>query len=441
MAQTTSVSTNSQGNIPLFPLLLVNFIGTLGYSLIIPFLVFLVTRFGGNEIMYGVIGSVYPAFQLIGAPVLGKWSDKYGRRKILFLSQLGTLIAWLFFMLALLLPVTPLVKIHSSFLGSFVFTVPLLILFFSRALDGLTGGNVSVANAYLADISTEQNRNKNFGQLSASSNLGFIIGPALAGILGTTAYKELLPVGAAILISAIALWAIIFYLPESRCLHFKKPLNGMRNAKFLGQEHKECYEIDIHETVSIIKVVNLPHIPFMLLLYFLIFLGFNIFYSAFPIHAATTLKWNVIQLGTFYSVLSLAMIYVQAFLLKVLSKRVSDVLLVLIGSIILGINFLILATGNPYLSYLAILFFALGNGVMWPSFMAILSKIPEKKYQGTVQGIASSAGSLASIIGLIIGGFLYKSFYSATFLIAAAIIFIVFVLSLRFLILDINKKK
>jgi len=91
-------------NISLYPILAVNFVGTLGYSIILPFLVFLVTRLGGNALIYGIMGATYPAFQLVGAPILGRWSDLYGRRKILLLSQTGTLASWFIFLLALFSP-------------------------------------------------------------------------------------------------------------------------------------------------------------------------------------------------------------------------------------------------------------------------------------------------------------------------------------------------
>ncbi|MEL7162154.1 MAG: MFS transporter, partial [Bacteroidota bacterium] len=89
----------------LFPVLLVNFIGMLGYSLIIPILVFLVQKFGGNAFVYGILGATYPAFQLFGAPLLGRWSDRIGRRKVLLVSQIGTFVAWCLFIISLLLPV------------------------------------------------------------------------------------------------------------------------------------------------------------------------------------------------------------------------------------------------------------------------------------------------------------------------------------------------
>jgi len=153
-----SIKTNK---VSLYPILAVNFVGTLGFSIVLPFLIFLVTRFGGNAVIYGIMGATYSAFQLIGAPILGRWSDIYGRRKILLLSQLGTLVSWFIFLAALYLPLDELLKVDSKLLGAFTLTLPLVILFFARALDGITGGNVSVANAYLADVTEEDERNEN----------------------------------------------------------------------------------------------------------------------------------------------------------------------------------------------------------------------------------------------------------------------------------------
>ena len=168
----------------LFPILLVNFVGTLGFSIVLPFLVFVVMKFGGNAIVYGLLAATYPAFQLIGSPILGKWSDTYGRKKILLLSNIGTSIGWLLFLFALFLPSNSF-NIHIG-IGTFVVVVPLIVLFLARAIDGITGGNISIANAYLADLSSDATRSKNFGKMAISSNLGFIVGPALAGILGGT---------------------------------------------------------------------------------------------------------------------------------------------------------------------------------------------------------------------------------------------------------------
>src|ERR671928_592171 len=138
-------SVHNKEQILLFPLLLINFIGTLGFSIVLPFLVFLVIDLGGNAIVYGILNATYPAFQLIGAPILGRSSDIYGRKKILLLSHGGTLAGWIIFVIALFLPINSLFSIDPTIIGSFVITLPLGALFLARSIDGLTGGNVSVA--------------------------------------------------------------------------------------------------------------------------------------------------------------------------------------------------------------------------------------------------------------------------------------------------------
>lgn len=406
---------------------MVNFIGTLGFSIVLPFLVFVVTKFGGNALIYGVMGAVYPAFQLIGAPILGRWSDIYGRRKILFLSQVGTVIGWVIFAAAMFAAISPLVEINSALLGVFTITIPLMLLFLSRAVDGLTGGNISVANAYLADITDEKNRNRNFGKMSVSSNLGFIAGPALAGLLGATIYGELLPILAALLLSLITALLIWFYLPESIPLPYKEDPTDIKRV--LGFENKECYRDK--KKITIREVFKIPYVSYILLLYFFIFLGFNFFYTAFPIHVTEKLKWSISEMGIFFSVLSLLMVVVQGPVLGFASKKLSESVLIIAGNFILGINFLMLLSENTYMIYGSTIFFALGNGLMWPSVLSLLSKAAGKKYQGSVQGFAGSLGSLASIIGLVLGGILYSSIGAMTFLISAGVIYFVFILSFR----------
>ena len=148
------------------PLLAVNFVGTLGFSIVTPFLVVLVTNWGGNAVIYGVLAATYSFFQLFGAPILGQLSDRVGRRRVLLLSQFGTLLSWGVFLIAFALPANTLLNVSNRWLGDFVITLPLLVLFVARAADGLTGGNVSVSNAYLADITTEDQRSRNFGRMA-----------------------------------------------------------------------------------------------------------------------------------------------------------------------------------------------------------------------------------------------------------------------------------
>ena len=423
---------NAEKQPQLFPIFLVNFIGTLGFSIVLPFLVFVVMKFGGDAIVYGLLAATYPLFQLIGAPILGRWSDTYGRKKVLLLSNAGTSIGWVLFLFALFLPAEKVLNIDLPLLGTIVIILPILMLFLARAIDGITGGNLSVANAYVSDISSDETRSKNFGKMAISSNLGFIVGPAVAGILGGTVFGPILPVLAALILSLITIIVLAFMLKESKpsSAEILVP-EGETISKVFAQECKECYDTANSKSPGLRGVFKLKYISFLLVLYFLIFLGFNIYYASFPIHAVNDLKWSITQLGIFYAVLSGIMVLVQGPVLRRALKKFSEEKLVIIGSIILGTNFILFVSNNIIMVYGAAVLFAVGNGLMWPSFMSILSKRAGTVLQGSVQGVAGSFGGLASIIGLTFGGFLYNLVGGATFLVSAGVIFAVFIMSFR----------
>src|SRR5665213_2550149 len=176
----------STRKISIFPLLVVSFISALGYGIVLPSLVYIVQRFHGGNFLYGALGASYSAFQFIGAPVLGKLSDRFGRRRILFICVLGSAIAWALFIIAFRLPMTTLGTFTTSITGAVSLTLPMLSIFIARGVDGLTAGDVSVANAYIADIAAPEERKTDFGKMGVAGNLGFILGPALAGVLAET---------------------------------------------------------------------------------------------------------------------------------------------------------------------------------------------------------------------------------------------------------------
>lgn len=388
----------------------------------LPFLVFLVTKWGGNALIYGLMGATYSIFQLIGAPILGRWSDRYGRQKILLLSQLGTLLSWCIFLTAFFLPVSTITEVNSTVLGQFALTLPLIVMFIARAADGITGGNVSVANAYLADITDDDHRSENFGRMAVSGNLGFIIGPALAGLLGATLFGEILPVIAALFISLIATFIIGFGLKESKPCELSENPELPNARKVFGQEQKECFHMTGADKLAITDIFTLRGVPLLLAVNFLVMLGFSFFYITFPIHAVKGLEWSVTDTGIFLAVLSLLLVVVQGPILARASRQVSDTVLVIGGSLILSVGFALLLGSSNTLLYGAAILIALGNGLMWPSAMALLSKYAGEHHQGAVQGYASSIGAIASIIGLILGGLLYNWIETWTFVTSAATI-------------------
>jgi len=406
-----NLTTNYEGKkINLLPLLSVNLIGALGYSIILPFLVYLVKDFGGNEVIYGIMGAVYPAFQLIGGPILGKWSDKVGRKKVLLISQIGTFASWLIFMVAFFVPQAELFGFQYAE-SSVLFTLPLLILFVARAFDGLTGGNVSVANAYLSDISDKSNRKKNFGKMSAAMNLGFIIGPLISGYIAALASGELKTVILAAVISFVAIFIIKFLLKESN-----------------EQAPEDADSNDQKKTQ--ISVWKIDQVPLMVILFFLIYLAFNFFYATFPIYAANILKWDSARLGPFFAVLSGVMILVQGPGLSYLNDHFSEKQLFFTGGLLLICMFYCLTYTNIYLIYSGAVLFGLGNGLMWPSFLSILSTKGTKQQQGAIQGVANSFGSAASIIGLIAGGFIFGLIQQQIFILSCVSMGIVLVVGL-----------
>ena len=409
------------GTVTLLPIFVVNFIGTLGFSLVLPFLVFLVTDWGGNALVYGLTGATYSAFQLVGAPVLGRWSDRYGRRRILLLSQTGTLVSWLIFLGAFALPRTELLRVDSAISGQFVLTLPLLVLIVARALDGVTGGNVSVANAYLADVTTEAQRATAFGQMAVSSNLGFVLGPAIAGVLGGTALGPLMPVGAAAAISLVATLGILYRLPESNpCVLASNP-ERLNVRKLFGQEQRDCFETRGAPKLSAAQLVRQRGLPALLTMHFLVMLSFNFFYVTFPIFAVGVLGWSLPGTGTFFAVMGLLMVVVQGPVYGWVARRVGEPWLIVGGSVILATSFWLFDSRTTVAIYGAVLLMAVGNGVMWPSVQALLSKVAGETYQGAVQGLAGSLGAVASVAGLVLGGLLHATLGPRVFWVSAAV--------------------
>ena len=414
----------------IFPILLVNFIGILGYSIVIPILIFIVADLGGNGFIYGILGAMYPFFQFIGAPILGSLSDRIGRKKVLVISQLGTFLAWILFLLAFILPKTELWSQDTELTGSYVMTLPLIIIFVARIFDGFTGGNVSVANAYLSDISTDEDRNKNFGKMGASTSLGFVLGPAVAGLLASTFLGEVLPLLLAAIISLIAIFVINTRLKESNpCVVDTGGLKTASFRRFFQVELKNCYQEGDIEANPPKKgwgvVLKQPGIPLLYGIYFLTFLAFSLFYAGLPIYANTLLEWSATDLGIFLAYSSLIMILVQGPLLSRISDHVNNQTLILIGSLILAISFFMLSMESVVILYVANTLLSVGNGLMWPSFMSLLANTGSKQMQGTIQGYGNSMGSFASMLGLILGGILFEAIATTVFIIGAVIFIVI----------------
>ncbi len=265
--------------------------------------------------------------------------------------------------------------------------------------------------------------------MAVAANLGFILGPVLAGLLGATTLGEIVPVLAALAISLAASLVIGLYLPESKPCVLQHSPESTNVRKVFGQEHRDCVKTSGPSKLR--EVLRIKNIPFLLLLYFLLFIGFNLFYAAFPVHALTHLHWTITGLGVFFSFLGLTTVCVQGPLLSRLADRFSAATLAVVGGVILGTAFLFLTSDCLPSLYLGAALFSLGNGLQWPSFMTLLSNAAGARHQGAVQGLGGSVGSLASIVGLLLGGVLYTTLGGSTFTISAMLIFVASLLSLK----------
>jgi len=400
------------------PVLAVQFIGTLGYSIAIPFLVFLVSDFGGRPWTYGIVGATYSACQLVGAPALGRWSDRAGRRPVLIISQAGTMLAWVVFLVALMLPLESV----GTFAGA-TLTIPLLLVFAARALDGITGGNISVANAYVADLTRQDKaaRRVAFGRMGMAASLGFAVGPAIAGVLGATIDGYIGPVAAAAGISGVATM-LCFALKEPSARSPEGPEPQPAVARVMGQQHKRCDRRAeaIHPTA-----LREPKVVALLVATFVLFLAFNLFYAGFPIHASQSLGWDAGRMGALFTVMAGFMIVAQGPLLGLASERYAAPTVFGLGIASLAASFVGFSIDHGAAPYVAAALFAIGNGLAWPTFQARLSDTVSDEQQGTVQGAAASAGSAASIVGLILGGALYSSLEAWLFVAGAALFVVV----------------
>jgi MFS transporter, DHA1 family, tetracycline resistance protein len=401
----------------LLPLIAVNFLSSLGFSIVMPFLVFLVAGMGGNAFVMGVIGAAYSACQLVGAPWLGGLSDRVGRKRVLLYSQLGGLIAWVIFAIALVVPHVVMFTLDNSVTGHVIVILPIVLIVVSRSTDGLINGSISVANAYLADATPAEERKTNFARLGAASSLGFVIGPVAAGYIARdqTGVMWLVLLAMALSVGgAIVVWRLLPDIPltPAKVADVSSPAH-----KALGGGAKEC--VVPHEG-SLATLFAVPRTKRMIALYFLVYLGFSIFTTVLPMHALVDLGWSSGKLGSLFGVLALSLITTQALILPKLSRRSTDQTLGAIGCVQVAASYLLVAFGGTSGAFISAALYGIGNGLMWPSYLAMLSGTGPANMRGRLQGVASSSGSVASIVGMLGGGSAFGVLGPKTFLVAAA---------------------
>ncbi len=378
------------------PIYIVNFFGTLGFSIVFPFLVFLNLEFGGDSFVFGMLIAVYSIFQIPGAVILGRLSDKIGRKKVLLASHIGTVCSWVVYIFALLVPVIPLHSVESQ-IATFTLTLPLLLLFVARGFDGLTGGNVAVANAYLADVSSKANITARLGKNSLASDLGLIIGPVIGGTLGsilsgTEAQKALLPVATTLAISAAAVFIILRLRESPLFLKIKKD----------GASTIKCVKPKLADVLKVPKVLQTMGIFFVLIF------TLGLFITVMPLHTQIELDWSALDIAILFAIFGLALVATEGPVISRLSSKISDIQIGLVGFAIMALGYFMFAFSDTmYWYFLAAVPFAAGLGLAATAFHAYATKLAPEHLQGTLQGALTTTDALGAVFGLILGGILY----------------------------------
>jgi len=344
---------------PLLIIFLTIFVNLVGFGIIIPLLPFYAETFGASPIVIGLLFAVFSLCQLAAAPALGDLSDRYGRRPILIFSLAGTVVS--FVMLALA---------HS-----------VVMLFAARIVDGLSGGNISTARAYVADVTAPKDRTKAYGLIGAAFGLGFILGPALSGILSRISYTA--PIWAAAGLTLVATAMAWLWLPET--VH-------RANA---GAGNPFSYLPDLWRR---------PLVRRILMVDFVYWLSFAIFQTTFALFAARRFGFDVPKTGYFFAAFGILGAVVQGGLIRPIVHRLGDKRTFLLGLGFGAAGCVAVAAAHTVATFaLALVPLALGIGFGHPTMSSLVSLAARGDEQGRVQGAASAVESLGRTIGPVWG--------------------------------------
>jgi DHA1 family tetracycline resistance protein-like MFS transporter len=400
---------------PLLVIFITIFIDLVGFGIVIPVLPFYVegTRFNATPRAVGLLFASYSIMQLLFTPVLGRLSDRYGRRPVLLISIIGTGIGFLILGLA----------------------KTLTMLFVGRILDGITGGNISTAQAYIADITTKENRAKGMGMVGAAFGLGFVFGPAIGGILSRWGINVpfLFAAGLAFA-NAILLY---FMLPET-----------------VTRDHPARASAANGRWSQLLKALKQRRLALILTIYFLFVVAFSVMTSSFGLFTMFRFGYDAQDTGWLFVYVGLIGAAIQGGLIGRLAKRFGEANLVIVGAFLFTLSLLVIPLTGPHTGLMTLLIvggvFAVGNSLATPSLTSLASKSVGAGEQGGALGVTQSAASLARTVGpLIASALIYSAvanwdFYQkskhhmsvaslrATFWTAAAIMFAAFLLAVYF---------
>jgi DHA1 family tetracycline resistance protein-like MFS transporter len=378
----------------LFPILLILFTNILGAGVIIPILpLYAEGQFAGTVVQITLLSALFFGAQFLAAPWLGSLSDRFGRRPVLLVSQMGTVVAFVIFIFA-----GPLGQAVDSIGWSLPLTGGMLMLFVARVVDGITGGNITAAQAYISDITTDENRAAGLGYLQGAFGVGFIFGPALGGVMAS--FGPVAPFIAAAAITAGTFLLTLFTLkeslpPEERFDHTERTRILPSPRIFMGDR-----------LLALILAVA-----------FIGSLAFSVLPATFALYADRVLfpsqpvgQGAEVYIGLMLTFNGLVTVVTQVALLRPLVERLRERRVLLLGEIALAIGMFGLGFfGGAVVVTLFLAPFAFGQGTSQPPLQALITRMGQGRSRGEMLGYYQAARSLALIAGPIWGGFVFEA--------------------------------
>ena len=371
---------------PLLVIFLTVFIDLIGFGICLPLLPKYAERYGAQGWQIGAAMGVYSLMQLVFAPWWGQLSDRIGRRPVLLVSNFGSIIAYGLFGLS------------ASYIGDTGFW----ILIGSRVFAGICGANLSVASAYIADVTTPDKRSKGMGLIGMAFGLGFILGP----VIGSQAFKHFGlagPGAVAAVICAINFLLGCFILPETRKKDDAPPI---RRPRFAQIRH----------------VLGMKEVGFLIGIYFLGTFAFTAFESTLPLLLDAKLRFDEEHVGYVFAFCGIMAAMVQGGGIGRLVKSFGERRLIGASLIVVAVSLVLMPLANSLPTMLAALaVFAIGSGINRAPTMGLISQLSPADEQGTTLGVAQSAGTLARVLGPTVATTLYDLWLPAPYLACATI--------------------
>jgi len=344
---------------PLGIIFLTIFVNLVGFGIIVPLLPFYAGTFGASPLTIGLLFAVFSLCQLVAAPALGDLSDRYGRRPVLMFSLAGTVVS--FVMLALA---------HS-----------IALLFAARIVDGLSGGNISTARAYVADITQPKDRARAYGLIGAAFGLGFILGPAISGVLARVSYTA--PIWAAATITLVATAMAWLWLPET--VHRAHAGTGNPFRYLPG-------------------LLRRPVVRRVLAIDFMYWFAFSVFQTTFALFVARRFGFDAPRTGYFLAAFGLLGAVIQGGLIRPIVRRLGDQPTFRIGLVCAAVGLVSAAAAHSVTALaISLVPLAFGIGFGHPTMSSLVSLVGRGDEQGRVQGAASAVESIGRTLGPIWG--------------------------------------